>query len=94
MAAREDIENLKAQGIDLKLDFILNHLSVLSPSSRTFCKRGTTPPTGISSLTGTNSGPDAGHDGAEGYIQLEPRYIREMFFFRKPGSAHPDGAPA
>ena len=31
MATREDIENLKAQGIDLKLDFILNHLSVLSP---------------------------------------------------------------
>ena len=56
MATREDIENLKAQGIDLKLDFILNH----PPSSRTFCKRGTTPPTGISSLTGTNSGPDAG----------------------------------
>lgn len=43
MAAREDIENLKAQGIDLKLDFILNHLSVLSPQFQDICKRGRLP---------------------------------------------------
>ena len=40
MATREDIENLKAQGIDLKLDFILNHLSVLSPQFQDILQKG------------------------------------------------------
>ena len=31
LASRESLDRLKALGIDLKLDFVLNHASVMSP---------------------------------------------------------------
>ena len=40
MAQKEDLEALDALGIDLKLDFILNHASVLSPQFQDILKNG------------------------------------------------------
>lgn len=84
MAAREDIENLKAQGIDLKLDFILNHLSVLSPQFQDILQKGDDSPYRDFFIDWNKFWAGCGEMTAEGYIQPEPRYIREMFF-RKPG---------
>ena len=40
LASRADLEALRAQGLDLKLDFILNHLSVLSPQFQDIVRNG------------------------------------------------------
>ena len=40
LAKKEDFTNLEALGIDLKLDFILNHASVLSPQFQDLLKNG------------------------------------------------------
>lgn len=84
MATREDIENLKAQGIDLKLDFILNHLSVLSPQFQDILQKGDDSPYRDFFIDWNKFWAGCGEMTAEGYIQPEPRYIRKMFF-RKPG---------
>lgn len=60
MADREDLDRLRSMGIDLTFDFILNHLSVLSPPNfRMSCKTGIIARTGISSLIGTHFGKNA-----------------------------------
>ena len=56
LAAPEDLDALREQGIDLKLDFILNHASVLSPQFQDIIQNGENLPTRISLSTGTNSG--------------------------------------
>ena len=56
LTAPGDMDRLRALGMDLKLDFILNHLPSSPPSFRICSGRGTPPPIGISSLTGTGSG--------------------------------------
>lgn len=43
MAQKEDLEALDALGIDLKLDFILNHASVLSPQFQDILKTAVLP---------------------------------------------------
>ena len=40
LARREDLEQLKNMGIDLKLDFILNHASAQSPQFQDLVKKG------------------------------------------------------
>ncbi|MBR4953714.1 MAG: glycosidase, partial [Oscillospiraceae bacterium] len=40
MASREDLDALQGMNIDLKLDFILNHASVLSPQFQDLLKNG------------------------------------------------------
>lgn len=40
LADREDLERLKELGIDLKLDFILNHASAQSPQFRDLVEKG------------------------------------------------------
>lgn len=52
----KDLENIKNLGIDLKLDFILNHLSVQSMQFQDIIKMEKLLFTKISLLTGTNSG--------------------------------------
>lgn len=56
IAKEEDLEALQSMGIDLKLDFILNHLSVQSPQFQDLVEKGTPLPIRISSSTGTSSG--------------------------------------
>ena len=40
LANRKDLEQLKDMGIDLKLDFILNHASAQSPQFRDLVEKG------------------------------------------------------
>ena len=40
LACKEDLEHLQSLGIDLKLDFILNHASVLSPQFQDLLQYG------------------------------------------------------
>lgn len=40
LAGPQDMEGLKALGLKLKLDFILNHASVLSPQFQDLLKNG------------------------------------------------------
>ena len=42
LAKREDLDTLHQQGLDLKLDFILNHLSVMSPQFQDIVQNGET----------------------------------------------------
>ena len=44
LAAPEDLDALREQGIDLKLDFILNHASVLSPQFQDIIQNGENSP--------------------------------------------------
>ncbi|HPR78930.1 MAG TPA: glycosidase, partial [Candidatus Limiplasma sp.] len=43
-ASREDLNALDALGIDLKLDFLLNHASVLSPQFQDILQKGDASP--------------------------------------------------
>ena len=40
LAAPEDIESLRGMGIDLAMDLVLNHISVLSPQFQDLLKKG------------------------------------------------------
>lgn len=84
LASREDLQALKAQGIDLKLDFILNHLSVLSPQFQDILRQGDASPYRDFFIDWNKFWAGCGEMTPEGYIQPEEKYLREMFF-RKPG---------
>mgnify|MGYP002769222224 CR=1 FL=1 len=56
-ATAGDLDKIKSLGLDLKLDFILNHASVLSPQFQDLLEKGHTK---ISLSTGTSSGTAAG----------------------------------
>ena len=56
LADEDSLARVGELGLDLKLDFVLNHLSVLSPSFRTCWRRVRNRPTATSSSTGTASG--------------------------------------
>ena len=54
-ASEEDLEKIKALGLDLKLDFILNHASVLSPQFQDLLGNGQK--SKYKDFFGMNSGP-------------------------------------
>ena len=56
LADREDLDQLKNMGINLKLDFILNHASAQSPQFRDLVEKGRLLHTAIFSSIGTISG--------------------------------------
>lgn len=84
LAAPEDVKRLKENGIDLKLDFILNHLSVLSPQFQDILKNGDASPYRDFFMDWNQFWAGYGEMTDAGYIQPEEKYIRGMFF-RKPG---------
>lgn len=81
---RHDLPALAEAGIDLKLDFILNHASVLSPQFQDILARGDRSPY-VDFFVDWNKF-WAGHgDLTEGgYLQPDAYLIKDMFF-RKPG---------
>lgn len=83
-AKQEDLERLRALGVDLKLDFILNHLSVLSEPFQDILRRGDASPYRDFFIDWNKFWAGCGPMTEEGYIQPEPQWIRDMFF-RKPG---------
>ncbi len=84
LATREDLQNLMDMGIDLKLDFILNHASVLSPQFQDLIKNGASSKYADFFINWNTFWEGHGTMTEEGYIQPEEELIKDMFF-RKPG---------
>ena len=83
-AKREDLEKLEELGIDLKLDFILNHASVLSEQFQDIIKNGENSKYRDFFIDWNKFWEGCGEMTKEGYIQPDKEYIKDMFF-RKPG---------
>lgn len=83
-AKREDLEKLEELGIDLKLDFILNHASVLSEQFQDIIKNGEKSKYRDFFIDWNKFWEGCGEMTEEGYIQPDKEYIKDMFF-RKPG---------
>ncbi len=84
LACSEDLERLHAQGVGLKLDFILNHLSVLSAQFQDILKNGKASAYRDFFIDWNKFWEGKGEMKKEGYIQPDEDLIRDMFF-RKPG---------
>ncbi len=84
MADKKDLEALDKLGINLKLDFILNHASVLSPQFQDLVKNGEKSKYADFFINWNKFWEGCGEMTPEGYIQPRQEYIKDMFF-RKPG---------
>ena len=84
LASRTDLAALKALDIDLALDFILNHASVLSEQFQDILKNGDASPYRDFFIDWNRFWEGHGTMTGDGYIQPDPELIRDMFF-RKPG---------
>ncbi len=80
----EDLNELKKLGIRLKLDFVLNHSSVLSKQFQDILKNGENSKYKDFFIDWNKFWNSCGQMTEEGYIQPDARYIKDMFF-RKPG---------
>ena len=83
-AKKEDLEKIDELGIDLKLDFILNHASVLSKQFQDIIKNGEKSKYRDFFIDWNKFWAGCGEMTEEGYIQPKPELIKDMFF-RKPG---------
>jgi sucrose phosphorylase len=79
-----DLDTLKQLGVDLKLDFILNHASVLSPQFQDIVQRGDASPYRDFFIDWNRFWEGHGTMAEGGYIQPDAEDIKDMFF-RKPG---------
>lgn len=84
LAKREDIQAISDLGIDLKLDFILNHASVLSEQFQDIIKNGDASKYRDFFIDWNKFWDGCGQMTEDGYIQPDEEYIKDMFF-RKPG---------
>lgn len=84
LADKQDLEELKQLGIDLKLDFILNHASAASPQFVDLVNQGEQSEYKDFFINWNDFWQGYGSMTEEGYIQPEPQYLEKMFF-RKPG---------
>ena len=83
-ANQQDLQGLKELGIDLKLDFILNHASTRSPQFTDLVNRGEQSEYKDFFINWNDFWQGYGSMTEEGYIQPEQQYLEKMFF-RKPG---------
>lgn len=83
-AKMEDLKKLKELGIDLKLDFILNHASVLSPQFQDLLKNGEKSKYKDFFINWNEFWKDNGCMTEDGYIMPNKEHLEKMFF-RKPG---------
>ena len=84
LADNKDLEDIHNLGIDLKLDFILNHASVLSPQFQDILRNGEASAYRDFFIDWNKFWAGCGKMTEEGYIQPDERLIKDMFF-RKPG---------
>ncbi len=84
LADAKDLEALDKLGINLKLDFILNHASVLSPQFQDLIRNGEKSKYADFFINWNKFWDGCGEMTEEGYIQPREEYIKDMFF-RKPG---------
>ncbi len=83
-ATRADLDALADAGISLKLDFILNHASVLSPQFQDLLARGEDSPFADFFIDWNAFWAGHGEMTPEGFVQPDAELIKDMFF-RKPG---------
>lgn len=84
LADKRDLEALKRLGIDLKLDFILNHASAQSSQFVDLVNRGDRSEYRDFFIHWNDFWKGYGTMTEEGYIKPDPEYLQNMFF-RKPG---------
>lgn len=84
LASREDIEELKKLNIRLLMDFVLNHISVLSPQFQDILKNGDNSKYRDFFIDWNRFWEGCGEMTEGGYIQPDEKYIKDMFF-RKAG---------
>lgn len=84
LVKEKDLKDLSDMGIDLKLDFILNHASVLSPQFQDLVKNGENSKYRDFFVDWNRFWDGCGKMGQEGYIIPDEKYIKDMFF-RKVG---------
>ena len=84
LASQEDLQALQALGIDLKLDFILNHLSVQSPQFQDLVEKGEASAYQDFFIDWNRFWAGCGKLNSDGVLEPDPAYIKDMFF-RKPG---------
>lgn len=83
-AREEDLRALRDMGLDLKLDFILNHLSVLSPQFQDLVEKGAASPYRDFFIPWNQFWAGCGETGPDGILRPREEYLKDMFF-RKPG---------
>jgi len=83
-AAPADLDALRALGVELKLDFILNHASVLSPQFQDLLQNGDASEYRDFFIDWNRFWEGHGTMTPQGYLQPDEADIRHMFF-RKPG---------
>lgn len=83
-ATKQDMDDLQDMGIDLKLDFVLNHASVMSPQFQDLVEKGEDSVYKDFFINWNKFWEGCGSMTSEGYIQPYEAYIKDMFF-RKPG---------
>lgn len=84
LASRENIDEIKKLGIDLKLDFILNHSSVLSKQFKDIIENGENSKYIDFFINWNKFWNGYGEMTNEGYIQPDKKLIEDMYF-RKDG---------
>ena len=84
IAQKEDLEALQQMHVDLKLDFILNHLSVQSPQFQDLLEKGEASEYRDFFIDWNKSWAGCGDLNEEGVLVPRQEYIKDMFF-RKPG---------
>lgn len=84
LATKADLEKLQELGIDLKLDFILNHLSANSPQFQSLVENGEKSPYKDFFIDWNSFWAGCGEVDENGVLQPRKEYIKDMFF-RKPG---------
>ena len=83
LVSEDDLKQLQALGIDLKLDFILNHASVLSPQFQDLIKNGRNSKYKDFFINWNEFWQGHGKMSQQGYIQPDAKYLKEMFFRKK-----------
>lgn len=84
LASKDDLDRLRKLGVDLKLDFVLNHASVMSPQFQDLLAKGDQSEYRDFFIDWNKFWEGCGAMTGSGYIQPDPQYVEEMFF-RKPG---------
>ena len=84
LVKQEDLKHLQEMGIDLKLDFILNHASVLSPQFQDLLKNGNRSEYKDFFIDWNQFWDGYGNLNEQGYIEPDEELIKDMFF-RKQG---------
>jgi len=84
MADQKDLDRLKKLGLSLKLDFVLNHLSVQSPQFQDLLKRGEQSPYKDFFIDWNNFWENQGEPDEKGCIVPKEKWLK-LLFMRKPG---------